>query len=448
MKIDIQTKGLIILLLVILFLPACYNIPGKKTESLPPKTLESTHKPTIPEEFPSTWTPDVTPTLRRWPTNTPEPTNTPKPTPLPTDPVDMVIYELPGEDPPAIKSQLAYASYNGDQLDIYLLTDGKPEPELFIHSPQDDIYPTWSPDGKSLAYLRAGPDPHAFWQEPETDLYLVQNLVQTNLTTNLDLFIPEMAWSSNSNYIAFTGSEKDPPPLKDASLDIYIANVDTKESTRIVNASGVGCRSLSWAPDNWELISSCRGSMVSGLLIDDRSGENAWFTDFIPAEITAWLPSGETIVSHTSMGSLRSIPAEYMRQRDDQTYPESIDWEERLVPLGYQDKAIWAMEWYPRDDNLFMIQSDDLIQVVDLNRNILISILGQFKGPVGDNWEFLPYWDFSGQVTWGPDGEQIAFAFFDGNDAEIGIVNIRTLTFSRITNNMVDDLMPSWKPLP
>ena len=435
-------------IILLFILTACQSNPGSETEFPSQASIESNLKPTTLEELPLTWTPDVTPTLQRWPTNTPEPTNSPKPTLLSTDPVDMVIADLSGGDPPAIKSQLAYASYNGDQLDIYLLTEGKPEPELFIHSPQDDIYATWSPDGKSLVYLRAGPDPHAFWQEPETDLYLVQNLVHTNLTANLNLSIPELVWSPNGNYIAFSGLEKDPPALKDASLDIYIANVDTKEATRIVNASGVGCRSLSWAPDSWELVSACRGNMVWGLLIDNRSGDNSFFTDFIPAEITAWMPSGDTIMSFTAMGSLRSIPAEYMRQRDDQTHPESIDWSERLVPLGYQSKGVWAMLWYPGDDNLFMIQSNDLIQVVDLNRGKVVSILGQFRGPPGEVWDFQPYWDFTGQVTWGPEGEQIAFTFFDGNDAEIGIVNIRTLTFSRITDNMVDDLMPSWKPLP
>jgi hypothetical protein len=137
-----------------------------------------------------------------------------------------------------------------------------------------------------------------------------------------------------------------------------------------------------------------------------------------------------------------------MRQRDNQTYPESIDWDQRLAPLGYQHKAVRAMKWYPQDDHLFLIQSDDLIQVVDLNRRNVVSILGQFSDPGGEDWEFRPYWDFTGQVTWGPDGEQIAFAYFDGYDAEIGIVNIRTKVFSKVTDNLVDDLMPSWKPKP
>jgi WD40 repeat protein len=440
LKRNIQVKFIIIILLVVLSLMSCSGIPGSQSRLPSATTLDSTQEPTVLAELPIPWTPDITPTLRRWPTNTPIPTRTPRPTPLPTNPVDIVIDELSGGNPSAIKSQLAYASYVDDQLDIFLISDGNLIPEPFIQSPLADIYPNWSPDGKSLAYLRAEPDPEAFWWKPKTDLYLVQNLVQTNLSSNLDLFIPELAWSPNSNYIAFTGSEQDPPPLKDASLDIYIANVDTKESTRIVNASGVGCSSPSWAPDNWELISSCRGSMVSGLLINDRSGENAWFTDFIAARLSHWLPSGETILVYNMGGRLVSIDAEYLRQRDDQTYPETIDWDTKLKKLGYQIKPIRAMKWYPKDDNLFILQSDDLIQVVDLNQGEVISILGQFSSSSGNEW------DVTGQVTWGPDGEQIAFAFFDGNDIEIGIVNIRDLTFSRITNNSIDDLMPSWKP--
>jgi WD40 repeat protein len=357
-----------------------------------------------------------------------------------------VLTQLPGWGQPEIKTQLAYVSDIHDQMDIFLLSDQDQEPELFIYSHSDDIYPTWSSDGKSLAYLRADADPQAYWIEPQTDLYLVQNLVQSNLTANLDLFIRELVWSPNGFYISFAGSEKDPPPLEEASVDIYIAKTNSRQVTRIVDAGGVGCHSLSWAPDNLELVSACRGNIVTGLLIEERSGSNAWFTDIIPAEEVAWLPSGEKIMVYTTFGRLVSISAEYMRQREEQNDKEWTDWGERLQLFGYQEKAVEVMKWYPGDDNLFMIQSDDLIQVVDLNRGEVISILGQFRGPAGEHGEFPPYSDLTGQISWGPEGEQIAFAFFDGNDAEIGIVNIRTKEFFKITDNLVEDLMPAWRP--
>jgi Tol biopolymer transport system component len=333
-----------------------------------------------------------------------------------------------------IKSKLVYAGYINDQLEILSLSEGSSDPELVIQSTLDDIFPIWSPDGKSLAFLRTGSFSTFHLRDPKTDLYLLLDQTLINFTVEMNLFISEMVWSPNSKYIAFSAHDKEPEPLEDDSLNIYIVDINTRQIAKITDTSGVGCRSISWSPDSRELVSACRGGMVSGLIITNRDGSNLWFTELWAVDGVEWLPSGNSLSFTGGWDPLGSLRAEYMRQRGAQEDNGYFSWYERLESLDFQQKPIHAFGWFPADDNLFLIQSEDLIQIVDLSQQQVISILGD-------------YHDLEGQFTWGPDGQQIAFAYFDGHDAEIGILNLKTLLFSKLTDNLVDDLMPSWQPL-
>ena len=42
---------------------------------------------------------------------------------------------------------------------------------------------------------------------------------------------------------------------------------------------------------------------------------------------------------------------------------------EQLGELDYQEKPVEAFGWHPQDDNIFLVQSEDLIQIVDLKAN-------------------------------------------------------------------------------
>ena len=63
----------------------------------------------------------------------------------------------------------------------------------------------------------------------------------------------------------------------------------------------------------------------------------------------------------------------------------------------------------------------------------MVSVLGDFDG-------------LDGQFSWGPQRYQVAFAYFDGHDTEIGVVDFSRSSFYQLTDNEVDDLMPAWQP--
>jgi Tol biopolymer transport system component/tRNA A-37 threonylcarbamoyl transferase component Bud32 len=57
-------------------------------------------------------------------------------------------------------NQVAF-TWNGEKLDnvdIYLKTIGSPEVRRLTTNPGPDVTPSWSPDGKQIAFVRAGPD--------------------------------------------------------------------------------------------------------------------------------------------------------------------------------------------------------------------------------------------------------------------------------------------------
>ncbi|MCF8364584.1 MAG: PDZ domain-containing protein [Bacteroidales bacterium] len=107
-----------------------------------------------------------------------------------------------------------------------------------------DRFATWSPDGKSIAYLSD--------ESGEYQIYLVNpkgNSVAEKLTDFKDGFRHTLKWSPDSKNIAFT----------DQTLTLYILNVDSKKITKVdkANFENVDVSltlkpiyDFSWSPDS------------------------------------------------------------------------------------------------------------------------------------------------------------------------------------------------------
>ena len=91
----------------------------------------------------------------------------------------------------------------------------------------------------------------------------------------------------------------------------------------------------------------------------------------------------------------------------------------------------------PQDLADYQKELDDFIESeikpLQAENDNLVSVQGDFAG-------------LDGQLSWGPEGYQLAFAYFDGHDTEIGVVDFYRSSFYQLTDNDVDDLMPAWQP--
>lgn len=251
------------------------------------------------------------------------------------------------------------------------------------------------------------------------------------------MYIHNPVWDPAGLRIAFTGQELDASGYADSGKNIYQVDVITGSIIPLTDSSPgtPGCSSPSWSPGGDELVFVCRGGMAAGLVISRPDGSDTWFYEAGQVDAVTWLPAGDNLAFRGAWHPLGVIDVAFMRSRDPEGNPNYRNLYAILESLPFQEKPIIAYAWSPTRDDLFLVQSSDLIQVVDLSQQEVLSIQGDFKG-------------LEGQFSWGPETKQIAFAFSDGDDAEIGTVHLEQKTFTRVTANDTDDLMPAWQPGP
>ena len=428
-------KNSIIFALVVLF-SGCVPHSEPLLQLDIPLTIVNTMDPSTPVQLPPTWTPGPTASNTPWPDPTPTRTNTPKPTPSPTEPPGIVIgYGIINGEYPEIITSLNYIQESNGRFALYSIMNDDPEPVRLLLTDQDIFSPVWSPDGTQLAYLRTDDFQEYLNRETPADLYLYVAGIQALLSKIGDMYITDLAWSPDNRQIAFSGQKIDQAGYALTGENIYQVSIYSQKITLVIESSlgNVGCSSPSWDPASAEVVARCRGGMVTGLAIAGADGSNAWFHELWPFEEVYWLSNGGTLAIVGDGDKLNIIDAPFLYQRDPEGDLNTLNLYEYVGNLDIQKKPVIGFGMPLENDWRFLIQSKDLIQIVDHSEDKVVSILSDFTG-------------LDGQFSWGPRGNQIAFAYFDGHDTEIGVVNFSRNSFYQLTNNQVDDLMPAWQP--
>jgi Tol biopolymer transport system component len=133
------------------------------------------------------------------------------------------------------------ANPQDDKFDIYTMNSDGSNISIVVAHPADDTEPSWSPDGRKIAFLseRSGQD----------EVYLVDtdgaNLEQV---TELPGLKSGLSWSDDGRSLIFEGNG-----------DIYRVNIETKQVSKLIAVQDVNEATPAWAGnDKFVVLSSDR----------------------------------------------------------------------------------------------------------------------------------------------------------------------------------------------
>jgi tol-pal system beta propeller repeat protein TolB len=141
--------------------------------------------------------------------------------------------------------QIAFASNRDDpdQSHIYLINaDGSGERRLTSGSDYD-LYPDWSPDGRTLVYHH-GPNPGCATDVPAGDIFTIDIYTLQTQQLTFGRCASGHRWSPDGSYIVYTDS----PDNKLTSYDIHLMRSDGRYVRRLTNTTGFD-GNPSWTPD-------------------------------------------------------------------------------------------------------------------------------------------------------------------------------------------------------
>ncbi len=154
-----------------------------------------------------------------------------------------IIYEKLTGEPGAFATRIAYviseSSKEKKQYELQLADSDGYNPRSLLSSPQPLMSPSWSPDGRKLAYVS--------FEKGRASIF-VQDIGtgQRNELASFTGINGAPSWSPDGRSLALTLS-------RDGNPEIYSLRLSDKKLTRLTNSAGIDTEPV-WAPDGSSIV--------------------------------------------------------------------------------------------------------------------------------------------------------------------------------------------------
>jgi Tol biopolymer transport system component len=339
---------------------------------------------------------------------------------------------------------IAFISDRDGNREIYSIKpDGSQETRLTDDKRFNNGEPVWSPDGKSIAFVRQPPNKE---YGEAGDIWVMRadgsQAMQISPDGSAEL---QPRWSPDSQQIAYisnmsflTTDSTTGEQTYAGAYDVYISNADGSNLYRpkgyitlVMSSMGeLGTiTNQNWSPDGQSLAYvDCGEQSCSILGIKSEGGRlNADYplTQDLNANTPTWSPGGKKIAFDGPADCQDCGYEVYLMNADGSDV-------ENLTDDPTDD---WGPVWSPDGLRLAFVSDRDgdyEIYVIDLASREITQLTKNAA--------------YDAQPTWSPDGKWIAYTSDQNNNVDLYIVNIDEKQSYRLTTNNATDQLPYWSP--
>ena len=284
------------------------------------------------------------------------------------------------------QARIAFASNRDGNAEIYVMDADGDNPRRLTNNRGADLSPSWSPDGKRIAFV-SDRDGHVHirgWPTYEIYVMDADGGNEQNLTNdpNND---KSPSWSPDGKHIVFS-SDRD--NNRDHNIEIYVMDADGGNLQRLTN-NLTEDEHPSWSPDGKRIAFSARR---------DGHFENDFGITY------------EIYVMDADGGNLQ-----------------------RLTENRNND---WNSSWSP-DGERIAFMSDRKGDVVNWDIYVMDADGGNLQRLTENRV-------YDSSPSWSPDGKRIAFFSFRDENAEIYVMDADGGNEQNLTNNPHADDSPTW----